>query len=92
MFNELEKYNGILVKDTKKALKQIAKFSRYRFKGTTIALTGSSGKTSTKHLLASSLKRFRASVESGFDSSFCELALKKMSSQRRNWFGCPFEN
>ncbi|MFL2830912.1 MAG: UDP-N-acetylmuramoyl-tripeptide--D-alanyl-D-alanine ligase [Candidatus Puniceispirillales bacterium] len=52
------KYNGLLVKDTKKALKQIAKFSRYRFKGTTIALTGSSGKTSTKHLLASSLKKF----------------------------------
>ena len=52
------KYNGLLVKDTKKALKQIATFSRYRFKGTTIALTGSSGKTSTKHLLASSLKKF----------------------------------
>ena len=53
-----EKYNGILVKDTKKALKQMAKFSRYRFKGTTIALTGSSGKTSTNHLLSSSLKKF----------------------------------
>ena len=53
-----EKYNGILVKDTKKALKQMAKFSRYRFKGTTIALTGSSGKTSTNHLLSTSLKKF----------------------------------
>jgi len=52
------KYNGLFVKDTKKALKQIATFSRHRFKGTTIALTGSSGKTSTKHLLASSLKKF----------------------------------
>ena len=52
------KYNGLLVKDTKTALKQMAKFSRCRFKGTTIALTGSSGKTSTNHLLSSSLKKF----------------------------------
>ena len=56
--NLANKYNGLLVKDTKKALKQMAKFSRYRFKGTTIALTGSSGKTSTNHLLSSSLKKF----------------------------------
>mgnify|MGYP001205535776 FL=1 len=52
------KYQALLVKDTKIALKQIAKFSRRRFKGTTIALTGSSGKTSTKHILSNSLKNF----------------------------------
>ena len=53
-----EKYNGLLVNDTNKALLNIAKFGRNRFKGTTIALTGSSGKTSTKHLLSSSLKTY----------------------------------
>ena len=52
------KYKALLVKDTKIALKQIAKFSRHRFKGTTIALTGSSGKTSTKHLISNSLQKF----------------------------------
>ena len=51
-------YQALLVKDTKTALKQIAKFSRHRFKGTTIALTGSSGKTSTKHFISNSLKSF----------------------------------
>ena len=53
-----DKYKALLVKDTKTALKQIAKFSRSRFQGITIALTGSSGKTSTKHLLSNSLKSF----------------------------------
>ena len=53
-----DKYKALLVRDTKTALKQIAKFSRLRFKGTTVALTGSSGKTSTNHLLSNSLKSF----------------------------------
>ena len=53
-----KKYNGLLVKNTLKALTKIAKFGRNRFKGTTIALTGSSGKTSTKHLLSFSLKTY----------------------------------
>ena len=53
-----KKYNALFVQDTKKALKQIAKFSRRRFKGTTIALTGSSGKTSTRHLLSNALDKF----------------------------------
>ncbi len=52
------KYKALLVEDTKKALEQIAKFSRHRFKGVTIAITGSSGKTSTKHLLSNTLKKF----------------------------------
>ncbi len=52
------KYKALLVEDTKKALEQIAKFSKHRFKGVTIAITGSSGKTSTKHLLSNTLKKF----------------------------------
>ena len=53
-----KQYDGLLVDDTNKALKNIAKFGRNRFKGITIALTGSSGKTSTKHLLSCSLKTY----------------------------------
>ncbi len=53
-----DKYKALFVKDTKTALKKIAIFSRRRFKGITIALTGSSGKTSTKHLLSNSLENF----------------------------------
>ena len=53
-----DKYKALLVQDTKLALKQMAMFSRQRFKGTTIALTGSCGKTSTKHILSESLKKF----------------------------------
>ncbi|MDC0093177.1 UDP-N-acetylmuramoyl-tripeptide--D-alanyl-D-alanine ligase [Alphaproteobacteria bacterium] len=53
-----KKYNGLIVNNTNEALINIAKFGRKRFKGTTIALTGSSGKTSTKHLLSSSLKTY----------------------------------
>ena len=52
------KYKALFVEDTKKALIQIAKFSRHRFKGITIAITGSSGKTSTKHILSKTLKKF----------------------------------
>jgi UDP-N-acetylmuramoyl-tripeptide--D-alanyl-D-alanine ligase len=53
-----KKYNGLLVNNTKRALINIAKFGRKRFKGITIAITGSSGKTSTKHLLSFCLKTY----------------------------------
>ena len=52
------KHNGLLVKDTKKALIQIGEFARNRFSGVTICITGSSGKTSTNYLLSSALKKF----------------------------------
>ena len=52
------RYSGLLVKDTKIALINIAQFSRNRFTGKVIAITGSSGKTSTKHILATSLQEF----------------------------------
>ena len=53
-----KKYEGLFVRDTKKALTQIAIFARDRFKGVTIGITGSSGKTSTNYLLSNSLKKF----------------------------------
>ena len=46
--NDAKKYNGLLVKNTFLALERLAKFSRKRFKGNVIAITGSNGKTSTK--------------------------------------------
>jgi len=53
-----KKYGALLVKNSTDALIKIAKFSRDRFEGITIALTGSSGKTSTNHILSSSLKKY----------------------------------
>ncbi len=53
-----EKYNGLFVKDTKKALIEIGKFARNRFNGITVGITGSSGKTSTNYLLSTALKKF----------------------------------
>ena len=51
-----KKYNGLFVKDTKKALVEIGQFARNRFNGITIGITGSSGKTSTSYLLLNALK------------------------------------
>ena len=53
-----KKYNGLLVDNTQKSLINLAKFSRKRFLGTVIAITGSNGKTSTKNILASLLETF----------------------------------
>ena len=53
-----KKYGALLVKNTSDALIRIGKFARDRFEGVTIALTGSSGKTSTNHILSSLLKKY----------------------------------
>ena len=47
----------ILVQDTKTALVDLAKWWRKEFKGITIALTGSNGKTTTKDMIASVLSQ-----------------------------------
>jgi len=47
----------ILVKDTVRALGDIARFHRLRFKVPVIALTGSAGKTTTKEMIAAVLSR-----------------------------------
>ena len=49
------KNQQIIVADTLKAFGQIAQYNRSLYKGTLIALTGSSGKTTTKELLKQSL-------------------------------------
>ncbi|MEI7999386.1 MAG: Mur ligase domain-containing protein, partial [Candidatus Omnitrophota bacterium] len=54
------KVSAIMVKDTTKALGDLARFHRLRFKIPVIALTGSAGKTTTKEMVASVLnKKFR---------------------------------
>ena len=53
-----KKFRGLFVEDTMIAFQKLAIFSRARFKGKIIAITGSNGKTSTKNMLASSLAHF----------------------------------
>lgn len=48
----------IVVKDTLKALGTLASYNRSLYKGTVIALTGSSGKTTTKELLKTALSNY----------------------------------
>ena len=48
----------IIVKDTLKAFGQLAQYNRRQFKGTVIALTGSSGKTTTKEELKAALSMY----------------------------------
>lgn len=48
----------IIVKDTLKALGKLAQYNRRQYKGTVIALTGSSGKTTTKEELKAALSKY----------------------------------
>ena len=48
----------ILVEDTLKAFGKLAQYNRRQYKGTVIALTGSSGKTTTKEELKASLSAY----------------------------------
>ena len=48
----------LLVEDTLKALNDLANFSRQRYKGKLVAVTGSVGKTSTKGMLSKVLSKF----------------------------------
>ncbi len=53
-----KKFNTFHVSDTKDALIKMAKFSRKRFKGKTICITGSSGKTSTRYMTMAALQNY----------------------------------
>ena len=55
-----KQFNALHVTNTKEALIKIAKFARNRFKGKTIAITGSSGKTSTRFIAATTLRKYGA--------------------------------
>jgi len=64
----------IKVKDTTKALGDIARYKRIKSKATVIAVTGSNGKTTTKDMIASILKR-RFSVLSTKDTENNNIGL-----------------
>jgi UDP-N-acetylmuramoyl-tripeptide--D-alanyl-D-alanine ligase len=55
-----KKFNALHVTNTIEALIKIAKFARIRFQGKTIAITGSSGKTSTRFIAATTLRKYGA--------------------------------
>ena len=57
-FNVPKDFPCIVVNDSIKALHAIARFTRERFKGKLVAVTGSVGKTSTKSLLTEVLSKF----------------------------------
>lgn len=54
----VDKTRVILVEDTLKAFGKIAQYNRRQYKGTVIALTGSSGKTTTKEELKAALSQY----------------------------------
>ena len=53
-----KKFNGLFVNNTKQALINIGKYARNRFRGITIGITGSAGKTSTNYILSNALNQF----------------------------------
>ena len=54
----VDKSRVILVEDTLKAFGKLAQYNRRQYKGTVIALTGSSGKTTTKEELKAALSQY----------------------------------
>ncbi len=86
-----EKYEGLLVKDTKQALINIAKFGRKRFKGKTIALTGSNGKTTTKYFIYKSLFNYgKTHYTHGNNNNIIGLSLT-LSRLPQNYDYCVLE-
>lgn len=54
----VDKARVIIVEDTLKAFGKLAQYNRRQYKGTVIALTGSSGKTTTKEELKAALSQY----------------------------------
>jgi len=66
----------IKVKDTTKALGDIARYKRMRSKATVIAVTGSTGKTTTKDMISSILKkRFKVLSAKGTENNHIGVPL-----------------
>ena len=55
---DIYKKFGLYVENVDQAFKRLAIFSRKRFNGEVIAITGSNGKTSTKNIIASILDSY----------------------------------
>ena len=74
----------ILVSDSMKALYAIATYSRKRYKGKLIAITGSVGKTSTKDILTKMLSVFGL-THSSPTVSYTHLTLPTKRKCRSRW-------
>ena len=73
------KHNGLFVNDTLAALINFAKFSRNRFKGTIIGITGSNGKTTTKDMAKIILSGFgKTFATPGNNNNIIGLSLSLM--------------
>ncbi len=70
-----DKVDVILVQDTTRALGDVARFHRLRFKAPVIALTGSAGKTTTKEMIAAVLS--------------CKYRVLKNEGTQNNHIGVP---
>ena len=66
----------ILVKDTTRALGDVARFHRLRFKAPVIAITGSAGKTTTKEMIAAVLsERYKVLKNEGTQNNHIGVPL-----------------
>ena len=73
------KYNGLFVKNTHTALINFAEFSRIRFKGKTIGITGSNGKTTTKDMAKVIFSKFgKTFATPGNNNNIIGLSLSLM--------------
>ena len=73
------RHNGLLVNNTQTALINFAKFSRNRFKGKIIGITGSNGKTTTKDMAKIILSEFgKTFATPGNNNNIIGLSLSLM--------------
>ena len=77
--------SGLYVSNTREALKQLAVFSRNRFQGQVVAITGSNGKTSTKNMMSSIFKYF-GKTHSTFENNNNILGLSLTLARLRKDF------
>ncbi len=84
-------FEGLYVDDTIKALQNLAVFSRKRFKGKVISITGSNGKTSTKNMM-SEILGFYGKTHSTFQNNNNLLGLSlTLSRLEKNFDFCVLE-
>jgi len=81
-----EPFPQVVVPDTLKALQQLAKIKRSKFKGTVVGLTGSNGKTTTKEMIAhvlSSKQKVHKTVGNLNNHIGCPLTLLELQPEHR---------
>ena len=86
-----KKYNGLLVKNTLMAIENLAKYSRKRFKGNVIAITGSNGKTSTKDMALCILKQYGATHATKYNNNNKLGVCLTLTRLNRKYQNCVLE-